>query len=76
MVHCFVKLDLSQESGRDLFRHDRSDRMLCAGKLLQQWIRQKYSKSYDLSIVKRDIPGKALVRLNVMWTHLEQACQH
>ena len=26
----------------------------------------------DLSIVRRHIPGKTLVALNVMWTHLEQ----
>ena len=26
----------------------------------------------DLSIVRRHIPGKMLVALNVMWTHLEQ----
>ena len=28
--------------------------------------------SADLSIVRRHIPGKMLVALNVMWTHLGQ----
>jgi hypothetical protein len=40
--------------------------------MLRDAIEQKYGKTYDLSIVRRQIPGKTLVALNVMWTHLEQ----
>ncbi|KAK9917013.1 hypothetical protein WJX75_009975 [Coccomyxa subellipsoidea] len=42
------------------------------GQYLRDAILKKYGKSYDLSIVRRQIPGKTLVALNVMWTHLEQ----
>ncbi|BDA40838.1 hypothetical protein COCOBI_01-4920 [Coccomyxa sp. Obi] len=42
------------------------------GEVLREAIINKYGKSYDLSIVRRQIPGKTLVALNVMWTHLEQ----
>ena len=31
-----------------------------------------WNLSADLSIVRRHIPGKMLVALNVMWTHLGQ----
>ncbi len=43
-----------------------------AGKQLRDLVLQKYGKTYDLSIARRDIAGKTLVALNVMWTHLEQ----
>ncbi|KAK9810054.1 hypothetical protein WJX72_004043 [[Myrmecia] bisecta] len=42
------------------------------GRELRKLVCAKYGKNYDLSIVRRDIPGKTLIRLNVMWTHLEQ----
>ena len=32
----------------------------------------KYGKTYDLSIVRRQIAGMNIVALNVMWTHLDQ----
>lgn len=35
-------------------------------------LNRKYGKSYDITLVRRDIPGKTLVALNVMWLHLEQ----
>lgn len=44
-----------------------------SGAVLKQLVHRKYGKYYDLSIVRRDIPGRTLVRLNVMWTHLQQA---
>lgn len=43
-----------------------------AGRVLREGILRKYGKDYDLSIVRREIPGKTLVALNVMWTHLAQ----
>jgi hypothetical protein len=43
-----------------------------AGSVLRERIEAKYGKTYDLSIVRREIPGKTLVALNVMWTHLAQ----
>eukprot|EP00195_Chlamydomonas_chlamydogama_P015878 CAMPEP_0202911572 /NCGR_PEP_ID=MMETSP1392-20130828/55338_1 /ASSEMBLY_ACC=CAM_ASM_000868 /TAXON_ID=225041 /ORGANISM="Chlamydomonas chlamydogama, Strain SAG 11-48b" /LENGTH=289 /DNA_ID=CAMNT_0049602127 /DNA_START=104 /DNA_END=970 /DNA_ORIENTATION=- len=39
---------------------------------LRELIFTKYGKSYDMSIVRRDIPGKAFVCVNIMWSHLEQ----
>ncbi|GAX81528.1 hypothetical protein CEUSTIGMA_g8956.t1 [Chlamydomonas eustigma] len=39
---------------------------------LRLLIFQKYGKSHDMSLVRRDIPGKTFVSLNVMWSHLEQ----
>ncbi|CAL5225683.1 g8546 [Coccomyxa viridis] len=44
----------------------------CTGETLRALIEEKYGKTYDLSIVRRHIPGKMLVALNVMWTHLGQ----
>ena len=43
-----------------------------AGPVLRAAILRKYGKDYDLSIVRREIPGRTLVALNVMWTHLAQ----
>ena len=45
---------------------------MCSGSVLRERIEAKYGKTYDLSIVRREIPGKTLVALNVMWTHLAQ----
>lgn len=42
------------------------------GAVLQELVLAKYGMQYDLSIVKRDIPGRTLVRLNVMWQHTKQ----
>lgn len=42
------------------------------GTELRELVYTKYGKTYDLSFVRRDIPGKTFVCLNVMWTHLEQ----
>ncbi|GIL92528.1 hypothetical protein Vretifemale_20045 [Volvox reticuliferus] len=39
---------------------------------LRQLIYTKYGKTYDVSFVRRDIPGKTFVCLNIMWNHLEQ----
>lgn len=42
------------------------------GAVLQEMVLSKYGMQYDLSIVKRDIPGRTLLRLNVMWQHTRQ----
>ena len=39
---------------------------------LRSLIFKKYNKSHDMSIVRRDIPGKTFVCLNIMWSHMEQ----
>lgn len=39
---------------------------------LRKLIFTKYGKTCDMSFVRRDLPGKTFVGLNVMWTHLEQ----
>ncbi len=44
----------------------------CPAAELRQLIYTKYGKTYDVSFVRRDIPGKTFVCLNIMWTHLEQ----
>ena len=40
-------------------------RWMCTGPVLREAIERKYGKTYDLSIVRREIPGKTLVALNV-----------
>eukprot|EP01023_Acetabularia_acetabulum_P003421 TRINITY_DN11432_c0_g2_i3.p2 TRINITY_DN11432_c0_g2~~TRINITY_DN11432_c0_g2_i3.p2 ORF type:complete len:281 (+),score=43.27 TRINITY_DN11432_c0_g2_i3:57-899(+) len=50
---------------------DSSEGELTAGEF-RQLIKSKYGKSYDVSIARRDIPGKTLVSLNIMWLYLEQ----
>ncbi|GFR40741.1 hypothetical protein Agub_g1351, partial [Astrephomene gubernaculifera] len=42
------------------------------GAELRELIYTKYGKTYDVSFVRRDIPGKTFVCLNIMWSHLEQ----
>ncbi|KAG2498067.1 hypothetical protein HYH03_003827 [Edaphochlamys debaryana] len=39
---------------------------------LRRLIFEKYNKTYDVSIVRRDLPGRSFVSMNIMWTHLEQ----
>ena len=43
-----------------------------AGQILRDLVYAKYGKTYDLSIVRRQIAGVTIVALNVMWTHLDQ----
>ncbi|EFJ48650.1 hypothetical protein VOLCADRAFT_90835 [Volvox carteri f. nagariensis] len=47
-------------------------RTLLSAQELRQLIFTKYGKTYDVSFVRRDIPGKTFVCLNIMWNHLEQ----
>lgn len=42
------------------------------GETLRSLIFEKWGKTYDISFVRRDIPGKSIVTLNVLWPHLEQ----
>jgi hypothetical protein len=42
------------------------------GPEMRALILAKYGKQYDCSFVRRDIPGKTFVCLNIMWQHLEQ----
>eukprot|EP01026_Neomeris_dumetosa_P069283 TRINITY_DN68382_c0_g1_i3.p3 TRINITY_DN68382_c0_g1~~TRINITY_DN68382_c0_g1_i3.p3 ORF type:complete len:177 (-),score=28.22 TRINITY_DN68382_c0_g1_i3:246-776(-) len=51
---------------------DESGEGELTGGELRQLIKGKYGKSYDISIARRDIPGKTLVSLNIMWLFLEQ----
>lgn len=40
---------------------------------IRQLLMAKYGKSYDMSFVRRDVPGmKTFISLNIMWLHLEQ----
>eukprot|EP00879_Flechtneria_rotunda_P011782 GHRR01012309.1.p1 GENE.GHRR01012309.1~~GHRR01012309.1.p1 ORF type:complete len:198 (+),score=88.10 GHRR01012309.1:155-748(+) len=45
-------------------------------KLLRAWwcitCRQKYGRSYDVSLVQRKYLGKVFVALNIMWKYMEQ----
>ncbi|PNH04303.1 hypothetical protein TSOC_009553, partial [Tetrabaena socialis] len=43
-----------------------------SGVELRQLIFTKYGKNFDVSFVRRDIPGKTFVFLNIMWVHLGQ----
>ncbi|KAL6746600.1 hypothetical protein V8C86DRAFT_1820329 [Haematococcus lacustris] len=43
-----------------------------SGAEIRQLLLVKYEKAYDMSFVRRDIPGKTFVALNIMWQHLEQ----
>ncbi|KAF6258579.1 hypothetical protein COO60DRAFT_1518042 [Scenedesmus sp. NREL 46B-D3] len=43
------------------------------GEEIRGLLLSKYGKQYDLSFVKRDVPGmKTFICLNIMWLHLEQ----
>jgi len=42
------------------------------GQEMRDLIYTKFGKTYDVSLVRRDIPGKSFVCLNIMWQHLEQ----
>uniref|UniRef100_A0A383VWH4 Uncharacterized protein n=1 Tax=Tetradesmus obliquus TaxID=3088 RepID=A0A383VWH4_TETOB len=43
------------------------------GEEVRTLLLSKYGKQYDMSFVKRDVPGmKTFVCLNIMWLHLEQ----
>lgn len=42
------------------------------GQVLRDLVYAKYGKTYDLSIVRRQIAGVTIVALNIMWTHLDQ----
>eukprot|EP00798_Chlamydomonas_sp_ICE-L_P002224 gene2224-33786_t len=41
------------------------------GEELRSLVYKKYGKTHDISMVRRDIPGKTFVLLNVMWGYLE-----
>ncbi|KAK9831869.1 hypothetical protein WJX81_004053 [Elliptochloris bilobata] len=43
-----------------------------SGTELRESIQRKYGRTYDLSIVRRQLAGRPIVAMNVMWTHLEQ----
>ncbi|XP_038893274.1 uncharacterized protein LOC120082114 isoform X1 [Benincasa hispida] len=38
-------------------------------------IRNKYGKSYDVQLIKKEFMGRNLLALNVMWKYREQGCQ-
>jgi hypothetical protein len=44
-----------------------------ASQEIRSLLLSKYGKQYDMSFVKRDVPGmKTFICLNIMWLHLEQ----
>eukprot|EP00879_Flechtneria_rotunda_P001850 GHRR01002017.1.p1 GENE.GHRR01002017.1~~GHRR01002017.1.p1 ORF type:complete len:190 (+),score=86.15 GHRR01002017.1:155-724(+) len=42
------------------------------GDALLKLLRQKYGRSYDVSLVQRKYLGKVFVALNIMWKYMEQ----
>ncbi|KAJ7520117.1 hypothetical protein O6H91_20G067000 [Diphasiastrum complanatum] len=42
------------------------------GKELATLIRQKYGRSYDVQLIKREFMGRQLLAMNVMWKYREQ----
>jgi hypothetical protein len=47
--------------------------MLLCLQEIRSLLLSKYGKQYDVSFVKRDVPGmKTIICLNIMWLHLEQ----
>eukprot|EP00877_Chromochloris_zofingiensis_P008017 jgi/Chrzof1/3469/Cz12g26210.t1 len=42
------------------------------GQALLALLRQKYGRSYDVSLVQRTYMGKLFVALNIMWKYMEQ----
>lgn len=44
-------------------------RLPLPGTLLRQLLESKYGKAHDCAFVKRDIPGKTLVSLNILYHH-------
>ncbi|XP_073054643.1 uncharacterized protein [Primulina eburnea] len=37
-------------------------------------IRNKYGRSYDVQLIKKEFMGRNLLALNVMWKYMEQVC--
>eukprot|EP00775_Hariotina_reticulata_P001439 gene1439-1780_t len=52
---------------------EEEQRQPLTGPEIRELLLTKYGKQYDLSFVRRDVPGmKTFVCLNIMWLHLEQ----
>ncbi|XP_031376528.1 uncharacterized protein LOC116192197 isoform X2 [Punica granatum] len=50
-----------------------SDDSTFSGIDLATLIRNKYGRSYDIQLIKKEFMGRNLLALNVMWKYLEQA---
>lgn len=63
--------------GNDGFREDLErivgrDDSAFSGTDLATLIRNKYGRSYDVQLIKKEFMGKNLLALNVMWKYMEQ----
>lgn len=59
---------LRAQLGRMMDRNDDAFR----GKDLAALIRQKYGKSYDVQLIKKEFMGRQFLAMNVMWKFQEQ----
>lgn len=67
------KGEVSDESLREkLERIVGMDDSAFSGIDLATLIRNKYGRSYDLQLIKKEFLGRNLLALNVMWKYLEQ----
>jgi hypothetical protein len=51
---------------------EEKEQIILTGELLKQLLMKKYGKSFDMSFVRRDLPGKTFVSLNIFYAHLGQ----
>ena len=61
--------EVARASGGD---GDVTDRQPLTGSTLSTLLYTKYGKRYDVGFVRRDIPGKTLISLNIYHAHLSQ----
>lgn len=66
-----------QGASRDSFRQDLermvgTDDSRFSGADLATIIRNKYGKSYDVQLIKKEFMGRNLLAMNVMWKYREQ----
>eukprot|EP00271_Cylindrocystis_brebissonii_P010233 TRINITY_DN26368_c0_g1_i1.p1 TRINITY_DN26368_c0_g1~~TRINITY_DN26368_c0_g1_i1.p1 ORF type:complete len:212 (-),score=29.52 TRINITY_DN26368_c0_g1_i1:145-780(-) len=70
--------DEDESSGRSEEFRERMNRMMGTndaafrGRDLAMLIRQKYGKSYDVQLIRKEFMGRQLLAMNVMWKYREQ----
>ncbi|XP_020680479.1 uncharacterized protein LOC110098103 isoform X3 [Dendrobium catenatum] len=60
-------------SREDLERIVGQDESAFSGVDLARLIRNKYGRSYDVQLIKKEFMGRNLLAMNVMWKYMEQA---
>jgi len=64
--------DGQYQTNTENFNDEEEEQICLTGELLKELLMQKYGKSFDMSFVRRDLPGKTFVSLNIFYAHLGQ----